>query len=214
MKGISMLQISLLIASSLGIFLACSKSDGLIVQYDNTPLQFRELPNPTSIVSGEGIGRIYLGMTTDDLSYLGNPDVETGNWSTWKTSKCDQAINPYELNILFSESPKSADKFVQIIGISAPEIFTENGIGVGSSANDVFNSYPKAQISGWISANPRTKRQLFIEDVSNGIGFSIDPTNQKCTSIYLFSSPKSVYKSITGFYKNRNTGSYQHLAAL
>lgn len=124
------------------------------------------------IIPGKSIGRIAIGDNAEALSSLGNPDMTDSamgkSWATWYSK--DEARN--ELNVFTTYlNDELKGKVVTLIRVTSPEFKVKNGIGPGSSSEEILKFYPKTQIvASFYSTNKKSK---LAESNQDGIAFEM-----------------------------------------
>jgi hypothetical protein len=179
-----------------------NKTDSTVVTVhpDSTHIDsaMNNLTSNNTIVAGENIGKVEIGMSDTSLEpLLGKPDLSNAAmgkaWLTWYGKKSDEHNNKTQLNVYTSYRDTSMrDKSVQQIRTTSSFFETLQDIHVYSSLDDIKKVFPgikKVQQS----ANDAKKITVY-DDANNGIAFEIVDANRQqiCRAIFVHTKSKSV----------------------
>jgi hypothetical protein len=142
-------------------------------------------PADLLITPGRSIGRIVLSGNVEDVStLLGRPDsAEAAMGSSLMVWYAGHKSSGYRTSVFAHRNMGAKDEIIsriQKVLITSPEFKTAEGLGVGSTIDDIKKAYDLKPTSTYKSASGEV--QVYT-DMDKGISFEIEKASNKCVGV-------------------------------
>ena len=128
--------------------------------------------DPFTVVPGERVGRVHLGMALPDLVRdLGVPDRTDADaalgrtWTTWTADGPGTA----QLDV-YTVRTETGTEAVRLVRVTAPDFQTQSGVGPGATRERVLSFFRDARAATSSRGTP------FLVDERRGVAFECDGT--------------------------------------
>jgi hypothetical protein len=174
------------------------KQKDTAVTNNNTITGIEDAKRDSSLLAGENIGKVFLGMDASKLeNILGKPDMSDAAmgkaWTTWYSKNRDEHNNKNELNVYSAYADTDMRRHtVQEIRTTSSFFVTPDGIHVYSALPDIQKKYVVNKAAQYKSNDGRTI--IIYDDKQQGIAFEIvSAANQNiCIGIIIHEKGKDV----------------------
>jgi hypothetical protein len=142
-------------------------------------------PTDLLITPGRGIGRIFLNGNIENVSaFLGRPDSsDAAMGSSLMVWYAKHNASGYKTSIFSHRNMGNKDEIIsriQKILVTSPEFKTAEGVGAGTSIEDIKKNYDLKPTDTYKVKDGKV--QIYT-DLDKGISFEIDSASNKCVGV-------------------------------
>lgn len=209
MKRLQKSSVKILFLIIVSVLFACHKKEAIgttkpEVVVDTIP---KTKPINLQIIPGQSIGNVSLEQNTNELSFLGEPDLSDAAmgkaWLTWYSTNSKLVSGKSEINIYTTyKNNEMKEKVVRQIRITSPDFKTDSGIRVGMTFSQVQKTIANLDYIGHFK-NPGTTDNVELYDVTAiGIAFEIlnNGSEKTCTAIIVHPIDRKVTEEYQYFH--------------